>query len=154
MENIIDKISLKGNIRKKKWALDTTVEKEIVYNDLVEEIRFGLNDVKVLETNKKRGFIRVVLMGNNKDIIERIEEKIKILVDDKEYVSCLMNVDGKDILNLASGESKCARGMDIDCEVVIKNIQMVDNKCTCGIILESCVIRGEVYGEILDDEYF
>jgi len=159
----IEKISLSGDMRRKKLKLEMDVEKEIIYRDIIykdeyrDNIRIELRGVKVLEVNKKKGLIRVVLMcDRGKDIIENIEKKIVNLIGG-DFISCLMNVEGKDILNLAKGDkiNNCVRGMDIDCEIIIGNIQMVDDKCTCGVILERYSVCGDImYGEILEDEYY
>ena len=162
----IGKINLSEGMRKKKLKLERDVEKEIIYRDIIyrdeyrDGIRIELRGVKVLEVSKRKGLMRVILMsGEGKGIIESIERRIVNLIGgDILYVSCLMSVGGKDILNLAKGDkiNNCVRGMDIDCEIIIGNIQMVDNKCTCGVILERYSVCGEVriYGEILEDEYY
>lgn len=164
----IEKINLSEDMRKKKLKLEMDVEKEIIYRDIIyrdeeyrDGIRIELRGVKVLEVSKRKGLMRVILMsGEGKGIIENIEKRIVNLIGgDILYVSCLMNVGGKDILNLAKGDkmNDCVRGMDIDCEIIIGNIQMVDNKCTCGVILERYSVCGgevNIYGEILEDEYY
>lgn len=166
MEIDIGKISLSEDIRKKKLILDMDVEKEIIYRDIIykdqyrSDIEIELKGVKVLEVSKRRGLVRIVLMDSEgRVLIENIEKKIiRLLGDDSKYVSCLMKVEGKDILNVAIGDkiNNCVRGMDIDCKIIIRNVQMVDDKCTCGIIMEEYRYSGEieVYGEILEDEYY
>lgn len=161
----IDKIDISKEKRINKWVMEN-VKKDIIYRDVIYNnhnksgIRLKLRNVKVLEVNKRKGLIRIVLNSDgDKAIIENIEMKIRKLVCDKyEYISCLMNVDGKCILSLAKLDSMVGLlyGMEMDCEMVIKNIQIVDNKCTCGIILENGEIKGdvEIYGEILEDEYY
>lgn len=160
MDIDIEEISLSDNVRKKRWMLDNIgIERDIIYRDIKPEIRIELKGVKVLDVNKRKGLIRVVLMEErDKLLIENIEKKlVELIGSDNKYISCKMNVDGKDILNLGKGDKiNCVRGMDIDCEVVIRNVQKVDDKCTCGIILEEYKLKGdmEIYGEILEDEYY
>lgn len=159
------------------------ITKDVMYIG-INEINMEIINAKILEVNKKRNMIRIVvdnkfkewLEGLDRNLIEKLKEKPELLnkcsVKDIEsdFISNKIIIDDKCIVNLVLGDNiydendikikfiNGIYGLNINGEIMIRNIQVVDGKCTYGMLLKRGIVEGgnkcEVYGEILEDEYY
>jgi hypothetical protein len=178
------------NRKKKSIVINgyENVDKNIIYISVQYNNVLGINlkviNAKVLEVNRKKCIIRVVINNNDdtlfidklKEIEEGMIEKMDKLGVYKNvrdnFISNVMKVDDKNIMSFSliddvkiyDKEGVLIKnfgvlyGLDVNCDIKIMNIQVIDHKWTYGIMMERCdVISGdikEICGEILEDEYF
>lgn len=179
---IDDKISRKSKmiiINKNKEII-----KDVLYINIKEEINVELNDARILEVNKRRNMMRVVVDNKFKEwleeldrnLIEKLKSKVELLDEcgvkdiQSNFISNKMIVDDKCIISLIMGDNiydendssikfiNGIYGLNISGEIMIRDIQVVNGKCTYGMIIKRAVVKGgnkcEIYGEILEDEYY